>query len=59
MERTMLLLMKATEARLAAVVNPKVVVCDSQGAPLIPITEVEQIRADLYLAILELKDKVK
>lgn len=51
--------MKATEARLAAVMHPKIVHCDPQGKQMIPAETIEKIRVDLFLAILELEDKVK
>lgn len=59
MERTMLMIMKATEIRLHAVQKQEVVWINPQGEKMVPVVEVEKIRADLFLAILELESKVK
>jgi hypothetical protein len=60
MERTMLMLLKATEARLqAALSGASVQHIDQYGDRVISAKYIEDIRADLYLAILELTDKVK
>ena len=55
----MLVLLKATEARLQAVLSGSVKYMDEANKQMVSAGDVEEIRSDLYLAILELKDKVK
>lgn len=53
--------MKATEVRLAALTptpQNRVHVLEL-GGPVVSFTEVDKIRGDLYLAILELEERIK
>lgn len=55
----MLIVMKATEARLEGALRSEVKLYDGTGKQVVAAETIEEIRADLYLAILELKEQVE
>jgi len=51
-----IVVLKATEARLAALAHRKDKYFSPMGREVVPLEDVERIRADLFVAILELEE---